>query len=121
VRRSRRRSAKVELDFVPKWPEWVERELANGVLDLTCGEAWVQLSRHAGDGQFGSVNRIFVEDVDERYNTFRARGLHTTTRPESPVHTAPVDQTWGLREFGVSDPDGNGLNFCAPVRQSAES
>jgi hypothetical protein len=39
---------------------------------------------------------VFVDDVDERYATFRARGLDTTQRPESPIHTAPVDQTWGL-------------------------
>jgi len=74
------------------------------------------LSRHAGDGVFGSVNRVFVESVDDRYATFRARGLDTTLRPESPIHTAPVDQTWGLREFAVTDPDGNGLCFCAPIR-----
>jgi hypothetical protein len=74
----------------------------------------LQLSSHAGDGVFGSANRVFVDDVDERYLTFRARGLDTTQRPESPIHTAPVDQTWGLREFAVTDPDGNNLCFCMP-------
>jgi hypothetical protein len=59
---------------------------------------------------------VFVDDVDERYMTFCARGLDTTKRPESPIHTAPVDQTWGLREFAVTDPDGNGLCFCAPAK-----
>ena len=49
---------------------------------------------------------MLVDDVDERYFTFRARGLDTTQRPDSPVHSAPVDQTWGLREFAVTDPDG---------------
>jgi len=78
--------------------------------------AELQLSRHAGDGVFGSVNRVFVDDVDERYATFRRRGLDTTRRLESPIHTAPVDQTWGLREFAVSDPDGNGLCFYMPAR-----
>ncbi|HUB30921.1 MAG TPA: VOC family protein, partial [Terracidiphilus sp.] len=78
--------------------------------------AELQLSRHSGDGVFGSVNRVFVDDVDERYVTFRARGLNTTQRPESPIHMAPVDQTWGLREFAVTDPDGNNLCFCAPTR-----
>jgi len=76
----------------------------------------IQLSRHAGDGVFGSVSRIYVDDVDERYATFRARGLDTTRRPESPIHTAPVDQTWGLRQFAVADPDGNGFYICAPAR-----
>ena len=90
--------------------------MANGVIDLVRNGAELQLSHHAGDGVFGSVNRVFVDDVDERYATFRARGLVTTQRPESPIHTAPVDQTWGLREFAVTDPDGNHLCFCAPIK-----
>jgi catechol 2,3-dioxygenase-like lactoylglutathione lyase family enzyme len=103
----------VTLDFERKWPGNDEREMANGVIDLSRDGAELQLSRHAGDGVFGSVNRVFVNDVDERYITFRRRGLDTTQRPESPIHTAPVDQTWGLREFAVTDPDGNNLCFCA--------
>jgi len=103
------------LDFVRKWPEYEDHETANGVAHLVREGAELQLSRHAGDGVFGSLNRVFVNDVDERYATFRARGLDTTLRPESPIHTAPVDQTWGLREFAVTDPDGNGLCFCAPI------
>jgi hypothetical protein len=83
--------------------------MANGVIDLVRDGAELQLSRHSGDGVFGSVNRVFVDDVDERYVTFRTRGLNTTQRPESPIHTAPVDQTWGLREFAVTDPDSNNL------------
>lgn len=104
------------LDFERKWPREKERETANGVAHLVRDGAELQISRHAGDGVFGSLNRVFVDDVDERYSTFRARGLDTSQRPESPIHTAPVDQTWGLREFAVTDPDGNGLCFCTPIR-----
>lgn len=104
------------LDFEHKWPEYEQREMANGVIDLCCDGAELQLSRHAGDGVFGSVNRVFVNDVDERYVTFCRRGLNTTLRPESPIHTVPVDQTWGLREFAVTDPDGNSLCFCMPTK-----
>jgi catechol 2,3-dioxygenase-like lactoylglutathione lyase family enzyme len=104
------------LDFKRKWQGYEEQEIANGVIDLTLDGADLQLSRHAGDGVFGSVNRVFVDDVDERYTTFRARGLDTTRRPESPLHTAPVDQTWGYREFAVTDPDGNNLCFCMPKK-----
>ena len=104
------------LDFERRWPDEEDRETANGVAHLIKDGAELQISRHAGDGIFGSLNRVFVQDVDERYTTFRARGLDTTQRPESPIHTAPVDQSWGLREFAVTDPDGNGLCFCAPIR-----
>jgi len=104
------------LDFERKWPGYEDREKANGVALLIKDGAELLLSRHAGDGVFGSVNRVFVDEVDERYATFRARGLDTTLRPESPIHTAPVDQTWGLREFAVTDPDGNTLCFCMPIR-----
>jgi len=104
------------LDFERKWAGDEDRETANGVIDLVRDGAELQLSRHAGDGVFGSVSRMFVDDVDERYVTFRARGLDTASRPESPVHTAPVDQTWGLREFAVTDPDGNSLCFCAAIK-----
>jgi catechol 2,3-dioxygenase-like lactoylglutathione lyase family enzyme len=104
------------LDFEWKWPADEASEKANGVAYLSRDGAELMLSIHAGDGVFGSLNRVFVDDVDERYATFRARGLDTTRRPESPIHTAPVDQTWGLREFSLADPDNNGLCFCAPVR-----
>jgi catechol 2,3-dioxygenase-like lactoylglutathione lyase family enzyme len=104
------------LDFERKWPDEEGRETANGVAHLMRDGAELQISRHAGDGKFGSLSRIFVDDVDERYATFRARGLDTSHRPESPIHTAPVDQTWGLREFAVTDPDGNGLCYCTPIR-----
>ncbi len=104
------------LDFQLKWPGYEERQLANGVVDLVRDGAELQLSRHGGDGVFGSLNRVFVDDVDERYTIFRQRGLDTTRRPDSPIHTAPIDQTWGLREFAVTDPDSNNLCFCAPIR-----
>jgi catechol 2,3-dioxygenase-like lactoylglutathione lyase family enzyme len=103
------------LDFERKWPAYEAQETVNGVAHLVKDGAEIQLSRHAGDGVFGSLNRVFVDNVDERYLTFRRRGLDTTKRPESPIHTAPVNQTWGLREFSVADPDRNGLCFCAPI------
>ena len=104
------------LDFKRKWLDDADRESANGVAYLTKDEGELMLSRHAGDGVFGSLSRVYVESVDQYYDTFRARGLDTMQWPESPIHTAPVDQTWGLREFAVTDPDGNSLCFCAPIR-----
>jgi hypothetical protein len=36
--------------------------------------------------------------------------------PPKIGHAAPVDQTWGLREFAVADPDGNALCFSVPIK-----
>jgi hypothetical protein len=47
--------------------------MANGVVDLIRDVAKLQLSRHLGDGVFGWVNRVFVDDIDERFVTFRTR------------------------------------------------
>ena len=64
-----------------------------------------------GDGVAGQALVVDVAEVDSLFETFRARGLDPSTRPESPVHQGPVDQTWGTREFYVDDPDGNTLRF----------
>jgi catechol 2,3-dioxygenase-like lactoylglutathione lyase family enzyme len=68
------------------------------------------LSSHSGDGVFGQAIAVAVDDVDRLFRTFRSRGL-APGRPESPVHCAPLEQSWGTREFYVDDPDGNTLRF----------
>jgi catechol 2,3-dioxygenase-like lactoylglutathione lyase family enzyme len=55
---------------------------------LARGRDRLILSSHAGDGAFGQA-------------------VVVTT----PVHAAPVDQTWGTREVYVDDPDGHTLRF----------
>ena len=69
------------------------------------------LSSHRGDSRPGQAIVVLTEDVDAEYRLLLARGLRTPGRPDSPVHEAPVDQTWGSREFYVDDPDGNTLRF----------
>jgi catechol 2,3-dioxygenase-like lactoylglutathione lyase family enzyme len=61
------------LDFERKWPGHEDREMVNGVIDLVRDGAELQLSRHSGDGVFGSVNRAFVDDVARRTWTHRLR------------------------------------------------
>ena len=56
----------------------------------------LQLSRHAGEAVFGFLHCIYVNDVDERYAKFLSRGLDTTLRPESWVHTSPNRPDLGL-------------------------
>lgn len=81
------------------------------VRNLVHGDVTLQLSSLPGDGALGCAINVRVPDVDACYRRYLARGLDTTARPDSPVHQAPVDQTWGIRELYVTDPDGNTLRF----------
>lgn len=56
---------------------------------------------------------VRVDDVDHAFETLQVRGYRPPERPESPVHCAPVDQTWGTREFYVDDPSGNTICFAS--------
>jgi len=104
------------LDFELRYPEYRELALRNGVIDLVCGGAIVQLSRHMGYQPSASSINLELDaarEVDELFARYTARGLVQTHRTDSPVHLAPLDQTWGTREFYADDPDGNTLCFRA--------
>ena len=104
------------LEFTLRYPEWREASIQNGVVDLECDGAVVQLSRHMGRHPTPSSANIELgsaEGVDAAFVRFTARGLDQSQRTESPVHLAPLDQTWGTREVYVDDPDGNCLCFRA--------
>lgn len=80
------------------------------VVILTHGDAELMLTRVEGD-QRPAINAcVYVADVDALFKKLKSRGL-ATDKPDSPVHKGPVDQTWGTREFYVTDPDGNTLRF----------
>jgi len=60
--------------------------------------------------QVSRVNaHLLVADLDALFARWTARGLDQSHRTESPVHLGPVDQSWGTREFYVTDPFGNTL------------
>lgn len=71
--------------------------------------SYVHLSQHAGDGVFGSVIYVRVQNIDELYGAFLSNGLKAQT--ESGITMKPVVQTWGMKEFYVADPDGNRIRF----------
>jgi catechol 2,3-dioxygenase-like lactoylglutathione lyase family enzyme len=96
------------LDFRLKYPGQSHEDV---VIDITNEAAELQLSVLRGDGVFGSATNIGVDDVDTFFAKYVARGLDRSGKPDSPVHQGPVDQTWGKREFYVTDPDGNTLRF----------
>jgi catechol 2,3-dioxygenase-like lactoylglutathione lyase family enzyme len=85
------------------------------VRDLRHGDAELQLSMVSGDSVFGVAINVQVDDVDAVFRRYTARGLDQSARTESPVHLGPTDQTWGMRELYVTDPDGNTLRFRTPI------
>lgn len=100
------------LDFTPRYPKHLELAVQNGVVDLVHDAAVIQLSIHMGDAPFGSSVNLELDtptEVDALFAHYTARGLDQSNRKESPVHLAPLDQTWGTREVYVDDPDGNCL------------
>lgn len=72
-------------------------------------ESFIHLSQHAGDGVFGNVIYVQVKDIDAIYKTFLNKGLKAQER--SGITMEPVEQTWGMKEFYVADPDGNRIRF----------
>ena len=97
------------LDFKLKYPDASDQDW---VVDLMLGSIELQLTILESDTLFGSVANIWVDNVDTLFQKYLSRGLDITSRPNSPVHQAPTDQTWGTREFYVTDADGNTLRFC---------
>ena len=73
--------------------------------------AELMLTRLPFDQKAAIAANVIVEDVDALFALFSARGLDQSHRSESPVHRGPVDQSWGTRDFYVTDPAGNTLRF----------
>ena len=105
--------------FIPAF--WVFRKKYPGpkdtdwVFDLVQDDAEIQLSQHAGDGAFGCAINVRLTGVDGLFRKCLERGLDVTGLERSPVHRGSVDQTWGIREFYVTDADGNMLRFGEPI------
>jgi len=72
-------------------------------------ESFIHLSQHAGDGVFGNVIYVRVKSIDEIYSAFINNGLKS--QEKSGITLEPVEQTWGMKEFYVADPDGNRIRF----------
>jgi catechol 2,3-dioxygenase-like lactoylglutathione lyase family enzyme len=83
--------------------------LGSPVIDLLRHGAKMQLCEF--DGTPGIAITVEVHEVDDLFRSYIERGLDTSAKLNSPVHQAPIDQTWGFREFYVTDPDGNTLRF----------
>lgn len=87
----------------------------DGVVDLVKENMELQLTIYEGDYLFGSVVNIRVDEVDNLFKKYLERGLDNSNKKDSPVHQGPTDQTWGMREFYITDKDRNTLRFCTPI------
>ena len=94
------------LDFVV--PEY-DADLSSPVIDLVRDGAKMQLCEF--DGTPNNAITVEVDEVDDLFRSYIRRGLDPSGKPNSPVHQGPIDQSWGFREFYVTDPDGNTLRF----------
>ncbi len=99
------------LDFELKYPD--EKSNIYCVI-LTNDEAEFQLSET--DGIFGISINVYVGEVDNLFEKYKKRGLKTPQKTDSPVHESPINQTWGMREFYVTDADNNTLRFSTPLK-----
>lgn len=79
------------------------------VVSLLRGADELMLTRGAMDQRDCINAHLIVDDVDAVFAAWSGRGLDQSDRVDSPVHLGPVDQTWGTREFYVTDPCGNTL------------
>jgi catechol 2,3-dioxygenase-like lactoylglutathione lyase family enzyme/predicted SnoaL-like aldol condensation-catalyzing enzyme len=61
----------------------------------------------AGSGHSSYALEFEVQDVDREYERLRELGV--------PIVKPPTTQAWGLRSAWFRDPDGNIVNFYAPV------
>ena len=101
------------LDFELKYPD---ASPDDWVVDLVNGDAELLLTSLEGDQRAAINVYVRVDDVDSLFAKYTNRGLDTSNKEGSPVHQGPFDQTWGLREFYVTDEDGNTLRFAKPIQ-----
>lgn len=100
------------LDFELKEPGASE---ADWVVLLKNGEAELMLTILEKDQKMGIAANVMVDDIDERFEKYVRRGLTIVDRDDSPVHQGPINQSWGNREFYITDADGNTLRFFKPI------
>jgi len=98
------------LDFTLKYSDEANNEWA---IELINNDAEILLASRDGTPRIAIIVR--VDDVDAVFKKYVDRGLIVPNNPDSPVHNGPIDQTWGMREFYVNDPDGNTLRFSTPI------
>lgn len=76
-------------------------------LALARDGVWIHLQSYKPDRAGHTDAFLWVTDVDAFHDEAAARG--------AKIQLAPTDQTWGTRETGIRDPDGNVLIFASRI------
>ena len=87
-----------QLAFDDKW-EWGDIVTFGGV-SKDCVRLFFCLNNQGSPGTWITIN---VENVDEYYETIKARG--------AKILSPPSDKEWFMREMLVEDPDGHIIRF----------
>ena len=53
----------------------------------------------------------FIDDADEEYNRLQNLSINIKFQSE------PEEKPWGVKAFAFFDPDGNEVNFLAPLKR----
>jgi len=96
----------------------IHRDQSGSVVhaEVRCGEAPVWLHRVTPEHEMASPRgaaashgglEVVVPDVDEHFARAEASGAR--------VDYAPTDQDYGLREYGVRDPENHRWWFSSPI------
>jgi catechol 2,3-dioxygenase-like lactoylglutathione lyase family enzyme len=96
------------LDFETTDPESTPDDM---VIVLRNGDAELMLTILEDDQKIGIATNVIVTGIDSLFFKYQMRGLDISGKENSPVHQGPLNQTWGTREFYVTDADGNTLRF----------
>jgi uncharacterized glyoxalase superfamily protein PhnB len=91
---------KLGFDFDFTAPGW--EFLSFGIFKVMLGECSDEMSAEES-GNHSYFAHALVENVDEVFAEFLARGAVVTSHPE--------DKPWNIREFGVKTPDGHRITF----------
>jgi uncharacterized glyoxalase superfamily protein PhnB len=85
--------------------------------EVRCGDAPVWLHRATAEHEMASPRgaaashgglEVVLPDVEERFARAKAAGAH--------IDSEPTDQDYGLREYGVRDPENHRWWFSSAIR-----
>ena len=95
-----------QLGFSVSWES--TKDGTSGIMGVERGGISITLdSPMSGHGRDARVS-LMVESADAYYDEWRAKGV--------PMKREPMNEEWGGRTFGVTDPFGNTIFVIGPVR-----